>query len=135
MNSITFKNHGMTLGLSHGANWGFVIMDDLKQMHAQIEPDQMEELVHFIASKQDLSLIPDFKALKECKQGKKIIENQAEKIGNLIERNEELRDMLKGLSKRANELAENVMSGNQIDASRIPNLLFELHRIENELEA
>jgi len=46
--SISFENHGVTIGLSKGANWGFTVFNDDKRLEAQIYHEQMQELLSFI---------------------------------------------------------------------------------------
>ena len=53
--SIKFKNHGVTLGLSRGKNLGVTIMSNGKMMNAQLEQEDVTKLLDWLGdSCQDL---------------------------------------------------------------------------------
>ena len=46
--SITFENHGVTLGLSRGKNLGVTIMAGDKMMNAQLEDEDVDKLLDWL---------------------------------------------------------------------------------------
>ena len=114
--SLEITNHGVTLGFSRGSNIGVIMTAGKKIMNAQIEYNQVEELIGFL----DRSSI------------------ERERMKNVInatsDRNEFLRGLLKELHDEVNEMLEIYDAMRNIESSRFGQLRKLNQEIKKELE-
>lgn len=81
---ISFERDGVEFGLSKGKNWGFAILSEDKQSHAQLDEVEITELVSWILQDQD--------------------SKEKQQLSRSIDRNEHLRKLVQDLRTRLSVL-------------------------------
>lgn len=139
--SIQKETDSQIVGVSLGYNVGISIIEkDTRRMtSAQITNEELIEFVKWVSEsplKKDMEfLIPDFKALQELKSSRKVIANQGETIGDLINRNEHLRNVLKSLHHFGQRIIDDMTSGDSIiKIETLDHFAKALQRVEKEIE-
>jgi ribosomal 50S subunit-associated protein YjgA (DUF615 family) len=152
--SIQKETDSQIVGLSLGYNVGISIIDKEthKMTNTQISNEELIEVIKWVSESslknQMAFLIPEFSSLLELNSSKNVIKQQSEKLGDAIDRIEELKELLKNISNNVlkfmdltTDLTDAVQDMKRIDIATVPNILTQnmkllmlLKQINSEIE-